>query len=206
MQLGMSQPWAGGRGSPTQGLRTDCRRKAREKATFRYVHLLVLQFNMEVIGGLASIGQLIAYGHSAARCLQRLYVQVRDGPSIYQNEKSNIRVLLDVLDRLCTQGSAVTESVLALLVDISALACTIISLLQQRGLLGLNWAVIIGQRKLSEAFKSLTIKRHLLHLFIAENNHELLTEIREDVAQMSQNLNGPTSSDRDKMSGVTSVC
>jgi hypothetical protein len=161
---------------------------------------------MDIIGGLASVGQLIAYGHSAARCLQRLYMQMRDGPSIYQNEKSNIRVLLDVLDRLCKQESVVSESVLALLVDISALACTIISLLQQRGLFGLNWTVIIGHRKLSEAFKSLTTKRQLLHLFIAENNHELLTEIREDVTQMSQNLTGPTSSDSDKMSNVTSVC
>lgn len=143
---------------------------------------------MDVISGIASVSQLGAYGQSAARCLQRLYLRVHEGPSLYQREKTNISALLDVIKRVCKQESVATENVLALLVDISSLASDILSLLQRHGFLGINWTLVICPQSLSDAFQALTAKRELLHLSIAQSNHELSIDIQKNFEEMNQTM------------------
>lgn len=140
---------------------------------------------MDVLGATASIAQLAAYGKSACQQLFRLYRAVRSGPATYRDQSLNISILLSIVDRVRTQEKPQEDLILQLLVDISTLARKIHDLLGQRGVFGLNWALIIGREALSEAFTSLNGKKDLLHLHILERNQHALTQIQTDIDHMS---------------------
>ena len=143
---------------------------------------------MDLVGATASIAQLAAYGHSVIQRLLHLYEAIRTGPAVYRDQKSNISILLDIVHRTCDQDSTQGEVILPLLVDISALACRILNLLDRKGFLGLNWTLLIRHEILSEAFTSLNGKRDLLHLHISERNQTVLSQIRIDIAKINGNF------------------
>jgi hypothetical protein len=55
---------------------------------------------MDVIAGLASASQLLAYSHSTFQVLIKLYKQVKDGPVALRQRQNNVRVLLTAVDSL----------------------------------------------------------------------------------------------------------
>ena len=145
---------------------------------------------MDAVGITASIAQLVAYGHSVAQSLLRLYQAVRAGPAAYRGQKSNISILLSIVSRVCQQNLPQEELVVPLLVDISELAYKILNILEQKGFLGLNWTLIVRREVLSEAFVSLDSKRDLLHLYISERNQHTLSQIQLDTAQLNMSFSG----------------
>ncbi|KAF2235937.1 hypothetical protein EV356DRAFT_513510 [Viridothelium virens] len=145
---------------------------------------------MDLIGLTASIAQLAAYGKSVARQLSRLYNAIRTGPDAYRDQASNISVLLNIVSRVGEQRTLQEESILLLLREISVLVGKIQNLLDQKGIFGLNWALIARSEALSEAFVALNTKRDLLHLYISERNHNVLSQIQNNIIEMNRNHQG----------------
>ncbi|KAI9660654.1 MAG: hypothetical protein M1821_010006 [Bathelium mastoideum] len=143
---------------------------------------------MDIIASTASVAQLVAYSHSAVQKLFRLHQAVRNGPTSYSDQKTNISILLHIVRRISRQGILQEELVLPILVEISAIACRIECLLNQKGIFGYHWTSLGSCKTLSEAFFSLNTKRDLLHLCISGENQETLDQVRLDIAQMSANL------------------
>lgn len=146
---------------------------------------------MEALGLTASITQLAAYGHSAVQSLLRLYQAVRAGPAAYRDQQSNVSILFSIICRIYQRDLVGEESISPLLSDIAKLARKIQALLEQKGFLGLNWALIVRPESLSEAFVSLDEKRKLLHLHLSERNQDALSQIRTDTTQLMMSLAGP---------------
>jgi hypothetical protein len=140
---------------------------------------------MDVIGGLASITQLVAYGHSVTKSLIQLYKAVQNGPTAFQDQKFNISLLLEIIGRICKRKSLQTESILLLFVQITDSAKSIENLLVQKATLGSNWISLIKSKTLAEAFESLNKKKEILQLHISDKNHELLSCIQSDMASMN---------------------
>ena len=141
---------------------------------------------MDFIGGLASITQLIAYGQSVTKSLIQLYKAVQNGPAAFQDQKFNISLLLEIIERICKRESLKTESILLLFIQVTDSAKSIENLLAQKATLGNNWISLIKSETLAEAFESLNKKKEILQLYISDKNHELLNCIQSDIAFMSR--------------------
>ncbi|KAI9679015.1 MAG: hypothetical protein M1822_007441 [Bathelium mastoideum] len=141
---------------------------------------------MDILGTTASAIQLTGYGKSVFHQLVRLCKAVRHGPAAYRDQLFNITILLNIVKRIPEQGELQQDPIPQLLVDIAKLAHDIQTLLKKKGPFGLNWALITGWEALSQTFTSLNEKRDLLHLHISERNQNVLTQIRSDIIQMSQ--------------------
>jgi hypothetical protein len=146
---------------------------------------------MDVIGGLASITQLIAYGHSVTKSLIQLYKAVQNGPTAFQDQKFNISLLLEIIESICKRKSLQTESILLLFVQITDSAKSIENLLVQKATLGNIWISLIKSKTLAEAFESLNKKKEILQLHISDKNHELLSCIQSDMASMNRPNSSP---------------
>jgi hypothetical protein len=143
---------------------------------------------MEVIGGAASVSQLMVYISSSVRALHRLYTELHDGDSAYCDEEINIGLLLNILQRLARQGIEDHHHVLPVLIAISGVACEVLNLLQPRKVLGINWAPLTAQAKLKAAFESLNKKRRLLHLYVSQTHHDALVNLRETIERSSMTV------------------
>jgi hypothetical protein len=146
---------------------------------------------MEVIGGAASVSQLVVYISSSARTLHRLYTELRNGDSAYRNEETNIGLLLNILQRLERQDLEDHNPVLPVLIAISGLACQVLNLLQPRKVFGINWTPITAQDKLNSAFESLDKKRRLLHLYVSQTHHDALVDLRETIDRSNMTSQRP---------------
>jgi len=146
---------------------------------------------MDVIGGVASIAQLVDFGFSVTKSLIQLYKAVQNGPAAFRDQKFNVCLLLKITERICQRTSTDNESILLLFVQISDSIHSIINLLEQRGILGINWVLFTKSETLAAAFESLSRKRDLLQLHISEEGLELLYRIRSDITSMSKRTDLP---------------
>lgn len=139
-----------------------------------------------LIGGAAGVSQLVAYGHTATKYLIKLYKAVRDGPTAFQDQRYNISLLLKITEQICRRNSSQNESILSLFVRITDTVHSIVELLEQRGILGINWILVTNTETLAQAFESLNRKRDLLQLHLSQESHELLSRIQVDITSMSR--------------------
>jgi hypothetical protein len=139
-----------------------------------------------LIGGVAGVSQLVAYGHTATKYLIKLYKAVRDGPTAFQDQRYNISLLLNITEQICRRNSSQNESILSLFVQITDTVHSIVKLLEQRGILGINWILVTNTETLAQAFESLNRKRDLLQLHLSQESHELLSRIQVDITSMSR--------------------
>ncbi|KAF2827812.1 hypothetical protein CC86DRAFT_404855 [Ophiobolus disseminans] len=140
---------------------------------------------MEVIAGAASVSQLVAYSFSSIRYLQQLYTELNTGDSVYRNEEKNVGLLLGVIKRLTDQNIQDTDPILPILIDISGLACEILSLLLPKRRFGYNWTALTAQNKIKAAFETLDKKQKLLQLYMLQANNDALFAIRTIIDQQS---------------------
>lgn len=127
---------------------------------------------MDVVSGIAGISQLVAYSHSTAQILIKLYKEVRGDSSYLNQHQSNVRVLLAIVDSLHQRSTS--NHILQILAEVAQVAQNTLSLItrsQNRGLFGLRWASITTDSELSEAFSVLREKRDILHLAVSADNH-----------------------------------
>lgn len=136
---------------------------------------------MEAIGSAASVTQLVVYLHSSATSLQRLYNRLAYGDSIYRDEATNIRLLLDILQRLSRHQVDDNSPVFPVLISISDIACQVLNLLQPKGLFGINWTLITSQDKIVSAFETLNKKRELLHFHLSQQHQDALVDLRKTI-------------------------
>jgi hypothetical protein len=135
---------------------------------------------MDVVAGVASVSQLIAYSLSSAHCLQQLYSELKNFGTAYRNEEANVCLLLHVIKGISDQGVADSDPILPILLDISRLACEILHLLQPRRLWGINWTPLTRQDELKSSFTALDKKQKLLHLTVSG---ETLTALRTGLSR-----------------------
>ncbi|KAF2849547.1 hypothetical protein T440DRAFT_508702 [Plenodomus tracheiphilus IPT5] len=135
---------------------------------------------MEVIAGIASASQIVAYSISCAHYLAQLHSELKDSHSTYSSEETKINLLLDVIRRLPTQNIQGVDPILRILVDISGLACEILYLLQPKGS-WTRWTTIPLRNKLALAFEVLDRKEKLLHLYITQASHSALEDMRTSI-------------------------
>jgi hypothetical protein len=123
---------------------------------------------MEVLSGVASASQLLAYTHSTFQVIVRLYKELKNGPSALKQQQSSVRALLSVVDNL--QKRSPPADILTTLLELSTLATEALNLIsrsQRMGVLGLRWATVRYESELSDVFASLKNKREILHLAIS---------------------------------------
>ncbi|RAR02092.1 hypothetical protein DDE83_008698 [Stemphylium lycopersici] len=125
---------------------------------------------MDVVSGVASITQIIAYTHSTSKVLIQLYKLARGDPSIFQDHVFSVKVLLSIVESL--HQRVVPDHIIAVLVEIADLAQAaqnIIIQSQTRGFLGVRWTCLYRFSDLSMVFASLREKREILHLALTAN-------------------------------------
>ncbi|KAF2033848.1 hypothetical protein EK21DRAFT_57879 [Setomelanomma holmii] len=152
---------------------------------------------MEVVGAVASVSQLIAYGNSTLLVLHGLYKDLQKDASVWEEQKSELHVLLHIVERLSLQQTghntpALPGTILSLLLDLSSVAQAaraLVTSAQTPGLLGVRWAAIRVNRELPDILRSLQSKRELLQLLISGNNLELSRDIRDNMADQNNGKN-----------------
>ena len=140
---------------------------------------------MDVISGLASASQILAYSHSTFQVLIKLYKQVKDGPAALKQQQSNVRVLLTTVDSLYKRPTPV--HILTTLLELSKLATEALHLItqsQETGFLGLRWVAIRNEPALSEIFASLREYRDILHLAISIDTRQTTERIQDQFEAM----------------------
>jgi hypothetical protein len=142
---------------------------------------------MEVIAGIASVSQLVAYSISCSRYLDQLNMALKNSQSTYRSEETNVNMLLDVIRRLPTEKILESDPVLRILIDISGLACEVLYLLEPKGF-WISWSLITLQSKLIAGFEALNKKGNLLHLYITQTISTAIHTNFEDT-RLSQKLN-----------------
>ncbi|KAE9363802.1 hypothetical protein N431DRAFT_564386 [Stipitochalara longipes BDJ] len=147
---------------------------------------------MDAVSGVASISQLFVYGHSVTKSLIRLYKAVQNGPAAFRDQKFNVSLLLEITKRVSQRTSSENETILLLFVQITESVHSIINLLEQRGILGINWVSFTKNEALTVAFESLGRKRDLLQLHISQEGLEILNRIQSDIASMSRRIESPS--------------
>ncbi|KAF2686156.1 hypothetical protein K458DRAFT_430037 [Lentithecium fluviatile CBS 122367] len=141
--------------------------------------------SMEVISGLASASQLLAYSHSTFQVLVRLYKQVKDGTAGLKQQTSSLRILLTAVDSLHKRPAP--AHIITTLLEISKLAAEAIQLIaqsQKRGLWGLRWAAVRNDPALSEVFASLREYREILHFAVSIETRQAAETTHEDSMKM----------------------
>ncbi|KAI1085086.1 hypothetical protein F5B20DRAFT_520941 [Whalleya microplaca] len=134
---------------------------------------------MDIIGGLASTTQLVAYGYSVSKILLQLIHDIKEGPAAYREHKINIQLLLRVVSQVSqqtTESSEPNDLIINILVQISTAACRILALL--RGTNSLIERIIHApsrRSQVSKTLESLSAQKDLLHLHISQDNHRILS-------------------------------
>jgi hypothetical protein len=141
---------------------------------------------MDLISGVASISQLLHTGCAVTKSLIKLYKAIQSGPTEFQDQQFNIRLLLNITEGISKRASSKDESILRLFVQITDSVHTIINLLEKRGIFGINWILYTKSETLAAAFESLSRKRDLLHLHVSHEALDLLHQIRSDMASKNK--------------------
>ena len=143
---------------------------------------------MDVIGGVASISQVIAYGHVVIHQLVQLYKAAQEGPHFCQVQHFNISVLLESVQRICTNETLNIDSILPLLIDTTELACSLLNWLKPKGTLYNKWLWISKSRDIESSFRALNDKTRLLQFHITERTYTIVSHVQKDIEHMNQTM------------------
>ncbi|KAL8825742.1 MAG: hypothetical protein Q9191_004230 [Dirinaria sp. TL-2023a] len=153
---------------------------------------------MDVVSGVASVSQLIAYGHVLVQRLVQLYKAAREGPSCCQTQRFNIRFLLELVQRICTDEAPNTEAILSLLIATVNLANSLLKLLQPKGTWYNYWLLVSKGQEIKSTFSALNDKTRLLQLHITERTYDIVTHVQNDIKQMNQGIKRQPTSNVDQ--------
>ena len=156
--------------------------------------------DMEIVSGIASVAQLVAYSHVAAQRLVQLHKAAQNGPVFCRTQRSNIVFLLGSIQRICIDQAPNVEIILPLLIATANLATSLLNLLKPKGALYNHWLWVTKRQEIEDSFCALNDKTRLLQLHVTERVYSIVSHVHKDIKTMSQNLND-LSSQMDK-----SVC
>ncbi|KAL8685679.1 MAG: hypothetical protein Q9218_007605 [Villophora microphyllina] len=149
---------------------------------------------MEVVGGVASLTQLVAYSHVVAKRLVQLHKVVQEGPQLYRTQRSHISFLLDSIQRICISEAPDTETILPLLISTAHLAHSLLNLLQQQGALYHLRLWASKGDEIETTFRALKDKACLLQLHITERTYNIVANVQKDImSAMNQSKGVDTS-------------
>ena len=143
---------------------------------------------MDVAAGVASVTQLVAYGHVVIRHLVQLYKAAQEGPSFCRVQHFNIGILLESVQRICTNETQNTDSILPLLIATTELACSLLNWLQPKGALHNRWLWISKAREIESLFCALNDKTRLLQFHITERTYNIVSHVQKDIKHMDQTM------------------
>lgn len=132
---------------------------------------------MDLVGGVASISQLAHYSASATSHLINLYKATQNGATFCREQNYGIRLLLQLVHRVCKTEAADLESILPLLIAITDLASSLLNLLGPRGTLHNRWLWVCKSAEIEKSFRSLSEKTSLLQLYVTERTFSLLSKM-----------------------------
>ena len=141
---------------------------------------------MEIVGGIASVTQLVAYSHGVAQRLKQLYKAAQEGPRFCRSQRCNIEFLLESIQRLCIAETPDTDCVFPLLIATAKLAISLLNLLEPRSTFYNRWLWVSKGQEIQSAFRALNDKTRLLQLHISERTYNILEHMQKDIQQMSQ--------------------
>lgn len=129
---------------------------------------------MDVVAAVASITQLAAYSQAAGQALTRLYKELHEGPSLWQEKKSSLQHILAVVKRISSTSpkaqQEASEQIVALVFDLNKTAVralNIIAKAKSPGFLGVRWSSVGSSRDLSDIFEALRAKAEILQLVLS---------------------------------------
>ncbi|KAI1207549.1 uncharacterized protein F4807DRAFT_469340 [Annulohypoxylon truncatum] len=144
-------------------------------------HVRFLPPRMDVIGLVAASAQLIGYCYSVTKALLGVFKSINEGPSAYNDQKANIRLLLIIVSRLSehpVESDEDRDIILSLIIDISNIASRTRQLLEEESsFLKKIWNWSGNRPEIAAAFNALSAKRELLQLIVAHNNTAILSNI-----------------------------
>ena len=143
---------------------------------------------MDIVGGAASVTQLVNYSHGAIRQLVQLYKAAQEGSSFCRTQRFNIGFLLESIQRICTEEAPDTDSILPLLIATAGLATSLLILLKPKGTWRNSWHLIAKGHEIESAFSALNDKTRLLQLHITEKTYNIVTRVQKEIKHMNQSL------------------
>ncbi|KAI4193339.1 MAG: hypothetical protein LQ350_008366 [Teloschistes chrysophthalmus] len=141
---------------------------------------------MEVVGGIASATQLVAYTHVVARRLVQLYKAVQNGPQLYRIRRSHVLSLLDSVQRVCIGEAPDTDTILPLLISTTDLAHSLLYLLQPQSALCHLRLWSSKSDEIESTFQALNDKSRLLQLHITERTYNIVATVQKDIKTMNE--------------------
>ncbi|KAL8632278.1 hypothetical protein Q9189_001950 [Teloschistes chrysophthalmus] len=141
---------------------------------------------MEVVGGIASATQLVAYTHVVARRLVQLYKAVQNGPQLYRIRRSHVLSLLDSVQRVCIGEVPDTDTILPLLISTTELAHSLLHLLQPQSALCHLRLWSSKSDEIENTFQALNDKTRLLQLHITERTYDIVATVQKDIKTMNE--------------------
>ena len=149
--------------------------------------------DMEIVGGIASVAQLLAYSRVAAQRLVQLYKATQNGPVFCRTQRSNIVFLLESIQRICIDEAPNADTVLPLLIATVDLATSLLNLLKPKGPLYNHWLWVTKGQEIEDSFCALNDKTRLLQLHVTERIYKIVSHVHQDIKNMSQKLKKPPS-------------
>lgn len=141
---------------------------------------------MEVVGGIASAAQLVAYTHVVARRLIQLYKAVQNGPQLYRTRRSHVLSLLDSIQRVCIGEAPDTDTIIPLLISTTELAHSLLYLLQPSGALCHLRPWSSKSDEIENTFQALNDKTRLLQLHITKRTYNIVATMQKDIKTMNE--------------------
>ena len=143
---------------------------------------------MNVLGCIASVTQLAAYSRQAARRLEKLYKAAQDGPIFCREQRTNIRLLNDLIQLICKDEASNIDVILPLLIATASLANSLLNLLQSKGTFYNHWLWISKGQEIESGFGALNDKTRLLQLHVAERTCSIVTNVQKDIRDMNRSI------------------
>ncbi|KAF2117594.1 hypothetical protein BDV96DRAFT_597507 [Lophiotrema nucula] len=162
---------------------------------------------MEIVGAVASVSQLIAYGNSTLLVLRGLYKDLQQDQLGWKEQESELSLLLQIVEKISGRHYSKQEvlpgAVLSLLLDLSKIAQAarvLVASSQSTGLLGIRWTALRVARDLPDVLGSLQSKRKLLQLFISYQNLEISRAICTEMSS-EHGIKGQSATKSDQTDG-----
>ena len=144
---------------------------------------------MDALSGIASVTQLAVYTHSAWKAFTRLYIELKGGPSLWQEHITNLSHIRRVVERISAisqdkhlnSAAQITE----LLRELTGIAENALNIIDRtkKTVFGVRWSAIGATALLAGVFESLKAKREILLLVLS---HENLVELSSFAAVASR--------------------
>ena len=148
---------------------------------------------MNVVGEIASVSQLVAYSNVAIKKLVGLYQAVQESATFCRTQSSNIRFLLEIIQRISSIGTPDCMTVLPVLISTTDLATSLLNVLRSKNTLQRYWLWLVRGPEIESGFKALGDKTRLLQLHITERTYTCVTQVVDGIDLMSVQLrNGVT--------------